>query len=69
MKHRESCVLIREPAQSLEGDESVRSDKHESLQPVAYAGKSKLATIWADAIFNFKVAGLHSDLDSKASEC
>jgi hypothetical protein len=69
MKHRESHVLIREPAQSFKGDESIRSDEHESFQPVSYAGKSEFPPIWTNAILDFEVTRLHSDLDSKPAQC
>jgi hypothetical protein len=35
---------------------------------VTHAGEFDPAALWADPVFDFEMAGLHTHLDSKASE-
>ena len=67
-EHSEACVLICEPFQSRERDESVGTDNDEPLQPMSHTSKSDPPSLWTNTILDFEMATLHSHFDSETGE-
>src|SRR5882724_7208651 len=69
LKHDESGILIRQPAQRGKGNHAIRADHHEPLQAVTDSRQSESSALGPDSVLNKQVSSIDTNLDAVSKEC